>query len=75
MCADTGTDFVKTSTGFADSVGSSISCPIIEAKYPPNVGIKASGGIKDLETAQKMIDAGADRLGVSVGVSIMKELK
>lgn len=75
MCADAGTDFVKTSTGFAENGAIVDHIRILRQSVPSNVGIKASGGIKHLETAREMIYAGADRLGVSAGVSIMRELK
>ncbi len=74
MCADAGTDFVKTSTGFARSGAQTSHVKLMRQSVPSNVGVKASGGIRDLETARKMIEAGADRLGVSAGVTIMNEM-
>jgi deoxyribose-phosphate aldolase len=70
---DTGVDFVKTSTGFAPSGAKVEHIQLIRATINSNVGVKASGGIRDFETAKQMIEAGADRLGVSAGVAIMKE--
>jgi len=73
MCADAGSDFVKTSTGFATAGAKIEDIKIMRANLPSNVGIKASGGIRNLETVQAMIDAGADRIGASAGVKIMLE--
>jgi deoxyribose-phosphate aldolase len=73
ICQDAGTDFVKTSTGFADQGATVENVRLIRSIINSNVGVKASGGIKNLETAIAMISAGADRLGVSAGVAIMEE--
>jgi deoxyribose-phosphate aldolase len=75
LCQDAGTDFVKTSTGFAPSGAKIEHIKLIRSSINSNIGVKASGGIRDLNTAVKMIEAGADRLGVSSGVSIMMELE
>ncbi len=75
LCQEAGTDFVKTSTGFAPSGASVDHIKLIRSTINSNVGVKASGGIRDLDTAIKMIEAGADRLGVSAGVSIMQEME
>ena len=74
FCQDAGADFVKTSTGFAPAGAKIEHVKLIRSSVNSNVGVKASGGIKDLKTAISMIDAGADRLGVSAGVNIMKEM-
>lgn len=66
-----GTDFVKTSTGFAGAGAKVEHIRIMRESSPSNVGIKASGGIKNAVDAQAMIDAGADRLGTSSGVAIV----
>lgn len=73
MSADAGTDFVKTSSGFAPEGAKLEQIKLIRSHLSSQVGIKASGGIKNLQMAQQMIDAGADRLGVSAGVAIMEE--
>jgi deoxyribose-phosphate aldolase len=73
LCQDAGTDFVKTSTGFASEGATVHHVKLIRATLNSNVGVKASGGIRDLATARAMVEAGADRLGVSAGVEIMKE--
>lgn len=70
-CADAGVDFVKTSTGFAPQGAKVEDIKKMRAVLPSNVGIKASGGIKDYEQAVDLIKAGADRIGTSSGVSIV----
>ncbi len=75
MCQDAGTDFVKTSTGFAPAGAKIEHIKLIRSAIRPDIRVKASGGIRDLQTSLAMIEAGADRLGVSAGVSIMKELR
>ena len=71
LCADAGADFVKTSTGFAP-VGATIEhIALMKKNLPDHVGIKASGGIKTLEQAVALIQAGAHRIGTSSGVSIV----
>lgn len=74
MCIEAGTDFVKTSTGFSKSGAVARQVRLIRSALPANIGVKASGGISDLKTARMMIASGADRLGVSAGVKLMKEL-
>lgn len=71
-CADAGVDFVKTSTGFAPEGAKEKHIKLMRANLPSNVGIKASGGIKTYEQALKLINAGADRIGTSSGVDIVK---
>jgi deoxyribose-phosphate aldolase len=70
LCADAGADFVKTSTGFAPAGAKVEHVKIMKRTLPSSVGIKASGGIKTLEQALALIDAGASRIGTSSGVSI-----
>jgi len=71
-----GADFVKTSTGFSTG-GATVEAVSIMKKAVEEAGlstsIKASGGIRTLETALSMIEAGADRLGASAGAAIMKQ--
>ena len=66
-----GTDFVKTSTGFAGGGAKVDHIRLMRKHCPSNVGIKASGGIKTATDAQAMVDAGADRLGTSSGKAIV----
>lgn len=72
ICADAGADFVKTSTGFAPEGAMVEHITLMKNKLPAQVGIKASGGIKTLEFAEALLQAGADRIGTSSGVSIVQ---
>jgi deoxyribose-phosphate aldolase len=74
LCADAGVDIVKTSTGFAPTGAKTDHVKIMRASLPPDVGIKASGGIKTAEFAEELINAGANRIGTSSSVSIMKSI-
>ncbi|MFB6252187.1 MAG: deoxyribose-phosphate aldolase [Halobellus sp.] len=65
---EAGADFVKTSTGFADG-GATVEDVELMAEYLP---VKASGGIGSYEKAKAMLDAGADRIGASSGVEIVR---
>ncbi len=67
--------FVKTSTGFSTGGATVEAVEIMKNTVGEKAQVKASGGIRDLATAKKMIEAGATRLGVSAGVNIMKEIK
>ncbi len=65
-CKRAGADFVKTSTGFHPAGGASAhAVALMREAVGPDLGVKASGGIRDAATAQAMIDAGASRLGLS----------
>ncbi len=75
---EAGAKFVKTSTGFVkDGVGAKAEDVKLMYETVKDFGlqVKASGGIRSLEDAQKMIEAGAVRLGTSAGVKIMQGLK
>ena len=73
LCIKGGADFVKTSTGFVKN-GTGAKAEDFKLMYDSvhmaGLGVKASGGIRDRETAIKMIEAGATRLGTSSGVKI-----
>ena len=69
---ESGCDFIKTSTGFHPTGGATVEAVKWMRKHSGGIYIKASGGIRSYEDAQRMIDAGADRLGCSAGVSIIK---
>ena len=71
LCADAGADFVKTSSGFAPAGATSEHIKLMRKSLPPAVGIKASGGIKNLQQALSLIEAGADRIGTSSGIAIV----
>ena len=60
-----GADFVKTSTGFSTGGAVAYDVKLMRDTVGAEMGVKASGGIRDSETARKMIDAGANRLGTS----------
>lgn len=65
ICAEAGADFVKTSTGFA-GVGAELEKVAHMRKVlPDHIQIKASGGIRDIDTAKALIEAGATRIGAS----------
>ena len=71
-----GADFVKTSTGFGGLSGATVEdVTLMRKTVGSKMGVKAAGGIRDLNTALAMIDAGAARIGTSTGVQIMKDLK
>ena len=72
---ESGCDFIKTSTGFHPAGGAQLHVVEWMKKYGGGIRIKASGGIRDYAAAMKMIDAGADRLGVSASVAIVNEAK
>ncbi len=66
-----GADFVKTSTGFGPRGASVEDVQAMRATVGPDVGVKAAGGIRDLEAALAMLDAGASRIGSSAGIEIL----
>jgi len=66
-------DFVKTSTGFGPGGATAADVALMRRVVGPEMGVKAAGGVRDLQSAQAMIDAGADRIGASVGVKIVQE--
>jgi deoxyribose-phosphate aldolase len=66
-------DFMKTSTGYAE-IGATVEAVQLMRKHlPSSIKIKASGGIKNYSFAQQLVDAGADRLGCSSSIQIVKE--
>lgn len=67
-----GADFVKTSTGFAAAGATLEDVALMRQTVGPAMGVKASGGIKDYETAAAMIAAGATRIGAGAGVAIVE---
>jgi deoxyribose-phosphate aldolase len=71
LCVEAGADFVKTSTGFAKEGAKIEQIKLMRNTCPPSVGVKASGGIRTYEDTLAMIQAGADRIGTSAGVSIV----
>lgn len=67
-----GADFVKTSTGFSKGGATVHAVSLMRSTVGADVGVKASGGIRDAESARAMVEAGASRLGCSAGVAIAK---
>ncbi|HXQ25708.1 MAG TPA: deoxyribose-phosphate aldolase [Candidatus Acidoferrales bacterium] len=68
-----GADFVKTSTGFLGGVATLEDVKLMRGAV--TIGVKASGGIRTADDAKAMIEAGANRLGTSSGVNIIRELR
>jgi len=68
-----GASFVKTSTGFGGAGATEHDVRLLRAEVGPDFGVKASGGIRDTAAADKMIAAGANRLGTSASVPIVTE--
>ncbi|HET7011695.1 MAG TPA: deoxyribose-phosphate aldolase [Anaerolineales bacterium] len=68
-----GADFVKTSTGFGPGGATAEDVALMRRVVGPAIGVKAAGGIRSLADAQKMIAAGATRIGASASVKIMQE--
>ncbi|WP_435371942.1 deoxyribose-phosphate aldolase [Sporosarcina luteola] len=70
-----GADFVKTSTGFSTGGATEEDVKLMRGVVGPEMGVKASGGVRSFEDMKKMIDAGATRIGASSGVQIMQGLQ
>lgn len=69
-----GADFVKTSTGFSSGGATAADVQLMRQTVGPEMGVKASGGVRDMQGALEMLSAGATRLGTSAGVAIAKAL-
>jgi deoxyribose-phosphate aldolase len=69
-----GADFVKTSTGFGPGGATAADVTLLRHVVGPDVGVKASGGIRSLSELQQMLAAGATRIGTSAGVSIVEAI-
>ena len=69
---EAGADFVKTSTGFNGGGATAEDVALLRRTVGPDLGVKASGGVRSLEDAQAMIAAGATRIGASSGIAIVK---
>ncbi len=68
-----GVDFLKTSTGYAEKGATVEAVQLMRSNLPSSVRIKASGGIRTYDFAKQLIEAGAERLGCSASVAIVKE--
>jgi deoxyribose-phosphate aldolase len=75
ICVDAGADFVKTSTGYAPYGARVEDISLMRQALPSTVGVKASGGIKTLELALELIQAGADRIGTSSAKALMEAFR
>ena len=73
LVVDAGASSVKTSTGFSTGGATEADVALLARVAAGRIGVKASGGIRDLATARKMVDAGATRIGTSSGVKIVEE--
>ena len=72
LSKEAGADFVKTSTGFSTGGAKAEDVALMRKTVGDEMGVKASGGIRDRETAQMMVNAGASRLGTSATIAICK---
>lgn len=72
ICKAAGADFVKTSTGFSSGGATVEHVALMRDTVGPVLGVKASGGVRDVEGAQAMIEAGATRIGASASVAIVE---
>jgi deoxyribose-phosphate aldolase len=75
ICKEARADFVKTSTGFSTAGATVEDIHLMSRIVGSQLGVKAAGGIRNLESLQQMIESGATRIGATVGVKIMKELE
>jgi deoxyribose-phosphate aldolase len=71
ICKMAGADFVKTSTGFGPGGATVEDILLMRQAVGPEMGVKASGGVRDLDIARKLVAAGANRLGASSSVAII----
>jgi deoxyribose-phosphate aldolase len=72
LAVSAGADFVKTSTGFSTGGATVEDIALMRKTVGPEIGVKASGGVRDTEGAEALVQAGASRIGASSGVSIVK---
>jgi deoxyribose-phosphate aldolase len=73
IIASSGADFVKTSTGFGPGGATPEDVTLLREEAPEGLAVKASGGIRTLEEALDILNAGASRLGMSASVAVMEE--
>ena len=74
LAAEAGVDFVKTSTGFAASGATAADVALMRGVVGHDIGVKAAGGIRTAANVAEMVDAGANRIGASASVAIVREL-
>ncbi|WP_105617125.1 deoxyribose-phosphate aldolase [Vallitalea okinawensis] len=75
MCKEVGADFVKTSTGFSTGGATAEDIALMRKTVGKDMGVKASGGVRSKEDAEKMIEAGASRIGASASIAIVEGKK
>jgi deoxyribose-phosphate aldolase len=74
LAMEGGADFVKTSTGFSSAGATAKDVHLMRGVVGTKLGVKAAGGIRTLSEVEALIDAGANRIGTSAGVAIVREL-
>jgi deoxyribose-phosphate aldolase len=74
LAVEAGVDFVKTSTGFAASGATAADVALMRGVVGHDIGVKAAGGIRTAANVAEMVDAGANRIGASASVAIVREL-
>jgi deoxyribose-phosphate aldolase len=74
LAVKAGAGFVKTSTGFGPAGAKVEHVRLMRSAVGPEIGVKAAGGIRTYQDAIDMIEAGADRIGASAGISIIQPL-
>jgi len=74
LAIEANADFVKTSTGFSGGGATVEDVKLMRTTVGPSVGVKASGGIRNLDSLRQMVSAGANRIGTSGGASIVREI-
>ncbi|UTR09348.1 deoxyribose-phosphate aldolase [Evansella sp. LMS18] len=72
LAVKAGADYVKTSTGFSGGGATIEDIALMRKTVGPEIGVKASGGVRDKEAAEAMVKAGATRIGASAGISIIQ---
>ena len=75
LAKEAGAHLLKTSTGFSNAGATVEDVRLMRETVGPEMGVKASGGIRDYEKMKAMIDAGANRIGASSGMKIMQSLQ
>jgi len=73
VCEQAGVDFVKTSTGLGPNGATAEDVELLRGCLDERIGVKASGGIRNAADLERMVSAGAGRIGTSAGVAILKE--
>lgn len=71
LSVEAGADYVKTSTGFGPGGATVADIALMRKTVGPDIGVKASGGVRDRETSIAMVNAGATRIGASAGIAIV----